>query len=87
MVVDDSDSDDNDDDDSSLGFKTHFEIEAAFQKARAYAKKKDYPKKALELINQATKEITRETPVHRQKIEKESPSITSYFQPPSTRKT
>jgi hypothetical protein len=56
MVVDDSDSDDND---SSLGFKSHLEIEEAFRTTLSFAKKKMYPKKVQDLIEKSTKEITK----------------------------
>ena len=62
MVRDDSDSDDND---SSLGFKSHFEIEAAFRKSLSFAKKKGYPKKVQDLIEKSTKEITNAMRAHR----------------------
>jgi hypothetical protein len=77
MVVDDtSDSDDGDgDDDSSLGFKTHHEVDEACRNAKKYARQKGYPKKLQELFDQATK-MMRE---HRQKKQKQSPTITSYF--------
>jgi hypothetical protein len=60
---DDSDSDDND---SSLGFKSHLEIEEAFRKTLSFAKKKSYPKKVKDLIEKSTQEITKAMRAHRQ---------------------
>ena len=84
MVGDDSDSDDNN---SSLGFKSHFEIEAAFQKSLSFAKKKGYPKKVQDLIEKSTKEIMKAMRAHHQTKQKGAPSIMTFFKPASTKKT
>jgi hypothetical protein len=76
MVVDDSDSDDND---SSLGFKSHLEIEEAFRKTLSFAKKESYPKKVQDLIEKSTKEITKAMRAHRQTKAKGLPSIMTLF--------
>ena len=79
MVLDDNDSGD-DDDDSIIGFKTHFEAEAALQKVKAFAKKSGYPKKVRDNIDHAANGMR----VHRVSKKMTSPSILAYFSPSST---